>query len=564
MNTATPLNAKGRLSLTVTLFLEGKSDDRALLDAAPSPLDRAMKSFFNDVADLDRELFHEDNCLRRIELAPELAIDVGPGLSWESENAVMEADLGQAVNFAASCLAFSYTFADRRQAVCVSFQFEYTNHLREYMALAAIQDSLLTELDEHARADQNASSSLSPVTVAAAPGQAPCKLSDFILRALVSGSGRKVALARLTCVFEDPVLFDALAGRDALLDAAYRDLRCPSAANGAELAVALQQVATHEGYRYAAATLARWGIDWSAHVQALIFMSGFSQGVIDFLRQDCSEVDDGSDPLYPAAGDADARKYWILYANENAVIEVVRSSRSVESARTMVATCPYLLLVHLLAMHNEALTLVHDPFLRDMIADVSKVVVEGGPRDNAHPASARDLRALVNRFREAHIADLLNVECYFHDNVFRYDTERAFFAAIEGVRGTERRRRRWADVMARLAQTIDEQARALAEVEQSRLNLTAGALAIIGLFSIALSIPQPLRDWKLLPFDWPQHASHVVFLATIGALVWVMWRTAGLIARLLNRINAEYGDGAPELPLLPELRKLLFKRRPKR
>jgi hypothetical protein len=564
MNAATTVNAKGRLSLMVTLFLEGKTDDRALPAAVPSPLDRAMKSFFNDVADLDRELFHDDNCLRRIELAPMLAIDVGPALSWESENAVMEADLGQAVNFAASCLAFSYTFADRRQAVCVSFQFEYGNHLRDYLALAAIQDSLLTELGEDARADLDASSSLSPVMVGAAPGQAACRLSKFILRALAHGYQRKVALARSTFVFEDPVLFDALAGRDALLDAAYRDLRGPSTASGAELAVALKQVAAHDGNRYAATTLARWASEWSSHVQALIFMSGFSQGVIDFLRQDCSEVDDGSEPLYPAASDAGARKYWILYANESAVIEVVRSSRSVESARTMVATCPYLLLVHLLAIHNEALTLVHDPFLRDMIGDVSKVVVEAGPRDNAHPASARDLGALVNRFREAHIADLLNIECYFHDNVFRYDTERAFFAAIEGVRGTERRRRRWADVMARLAQTIDEQARALAEVEQSRLNLTAGALAIIGLFSIALSIPQPLRDWKLWPFDWPQNASHIVFLMTIGALVWVMWRTAGLIARLLNRINAEYGDGAPELPLLPELRKLLLKKRRKK
>src|SRR6185312_15571530 len=81
---------------------------------------------------------------------------------------------------------------------------------------------------------------------------------------------------------------------------------------------------------------------------ALIFLSGFLHNVIDFFQQDESELADGTDPLHQDA-------HFLLYATQESVFEVVDKSGSLERAHDYIGTCPYLFLVHVMALQDEAL-----------------------------------------------------------------------------------------------------------------------------------------------------------------------------------------------------------------
>jgi hypothetical protein len=83
------------------------------------------------------------------------------------------------------------------------------------------------------------------------------------------------------------------------------------------------------------------------------FLSGFFQNIIDFMRQDTSEVGDGTDPIYPKSDNDDT--HFLLYANQNSIYEIISKSRSLDFGKEWIGTCPYLFLVHIMTFHNESL-----------------------------------------------------------------------------------------------------------------------------------------------------------------------------------------------------------------
>ncbi|MFD1046649.1 hypothetical protein ACFQ1S_14355 [Kibdelosporangium lantanae] len=100
---------------------------------------------------------------------------------------------------------------------------------------------------------------------------------------------------------------------------------------------------------------------------AYYFLAGFFQNIIDFLRQDIAEVLDGTDPIYPAAGEQEDPGHVIVYASAGSVFEVVAQSRSLSAGREWIGTCPYLFLVHLMTLHNEDLVRRYEQQVRNLI-----------------------------------------------------------------------------------------------------------------------------------------------------------------------------------------------------
>jgi len=524
------MTSAGRLSLTVSILLD---EGGAFAARQPSPLHDQVASFFDDVAQLDPARFG-DAC--RIVALPDfprsVRIKVGPKVHWDAENCELAAEVDFALE--APCLAFSYALPDHRAVLSASFDIAYQGGLQDHLSLAAVQDALLLAADN---APDHAG-----VRLQSAADAAPLGVGDF-LRAHLSG-GRALTKLRWACVFEDPALFDALHRRDREFDAD------PAPTDG--LVAALAALAHFHGTQttidYTRAQIDAWSRAWSACAQALLFMSGFSQGVIDFLRQDVSEVDDGTDPIYPANSDAGRRTHWLLYGNANAIVEVVRASRSAQSGRALVGNCPYLLLVHLLSMDNEALADAHAKEVAAMLASAETAAPKEGT-DIDNPQQVIRLGNEMRKLRLKQMDIMSRIERHYHDNVFRYDTESAFFAAVNRVRGIERRRHQLATTTTQLTDTLDQIAKLVAEREQRVLNLSVSALAVLSLFSLLVDVPGKLREWKLLPVPWDDRAHHlsfVVYLLVLALLAFLLWRTVSLLLRLMLRLVDEaHGSERP-------------------
>src|SRR5690606_23309282 len=184
------------------------------------------------------------------------------------------------------------------------------------------------------------------------------------------------------------------------------------------------------------------------------FLSGFLQNIIDFLRQDVSEIQDGTDPIYPPAGVEDDDSHFLVYATQSAVYEVVAGSRSLNVGRGWIGTCPYLFLVHLMTLHNEALVQRYEGMVRGLIGELDQRLLEADFDGGDYPAKAADRAfGLFRRFR---LVTFSQIAKHRYFNVLRYDTERTFYESIERVRGIAQRQDYWAAVVADLEKTLDD------------------------------------------------------------------------------------------------------------
>lgn len=186
-----------------------------------------------------------------------------------------------------------------------------------------------------------------------------------------------------------------------------------------------------------------------------LFLSGFLQNIIDFLQQDGLEVHDALMPEYPPAGESGANQGFMIYATPSVMYEVVSSSRSLEGAgRQWIGTCPYIFLVHMTAFHNESLVLAYEN-------NVSKLVghLQGAGLSADRSAAGEGFEAVLDHayecIRDFRLVTFEQVHKHYSFNVFRYDTEKQFFNAIEDVRGVVPRRAYWDDVLKHLTETVD-------------------------------------------------------------------------------------------------------------
>ncbi len=197
-----------------------------------------------------------------------------------------------------------------------------------------------------------------------------------------------------------------------------------------------------------------------------LFLAGFTQNIIDFINQDASEVLDSLDPIYPATAEQEEESFFIRFANPRALMTFVSRSRSLEAGNDWIGTCPYAFLIHALAMHNEFFVRAYERSATSLLREVIRA-------DEKH-----DLRAateLFYAFRRRQVSDYQQKR---YINVFRYDTEKDTFEALEARRGIARNVAAIEAMVDNVEkQTQDREAR-IAKRNDNRLAYLLGLIAI--------------------------------------------------------------------------------------
>ncbi|HXD95793.1 MAG TPA: hypothetical protein VN646_04585 [Candidatus Acidoferrum sp.] len=167
--------------------------------------------------------------------------------------------------------------------------------------------------------------------------------------------------------------------------------------------------------------------------------AGIVQGVLDFPKQDEVELADSLKPFQQGDG-------LMMFAHPRFLIELCYGSRSFEKMEGVVGCCPYLLLSHLILVHNE-----------DVLEEAETAFAAlQGPR----PAGARryeplaDVGEMVARTErwlfepptrvrrenlQQRIALFRSLVLGYVSNVFRYPSERKTYDGVSESRGLSRR-----------------------------------------------------------------------------------------------------------------------------
>jgi hypothetical protein len=208
-----------------------------------------------------------------------------------------------------------------------------------------------------------------------------------------------------------------------------------------------------------------------------LFLSGFIQNIVDFMNQDASEVLDSTDPVYPATPEQEEESFFIRYASQRSITQFVPGSRSLNIGNDFIGTCPYVFLVHVLAMHNEFLVRDYERQTEALTLDIET--------SNAEQRLSR----AADRFYAFRTGDYTKYQKYKYANVFRYDTERDLFEAVEARRGTHRKDEYLNSIVTNLeAQTRDLEGRLRSKVDRQFSLL----LAAVGVFSVLQVLYQVL------------------------------------------------------------------------
>lgn len=258
------------------------------------------------------------------------------------------------------------------------------------------------------------------------------------------------------------------------------------------------------------------------------FLSGFLQNIVDFLRQDVSEVQDGTDPIYPPPDMPDGDSHFLVYTTQTSLYEIVAGSRSLNVGRGWIGTCPYLFLVHLMTLHNEALVQRYEGMVRALIGELDQRLLEADFDGGDYPARAADRAfGLFRRFR---LLTFSQIAKHRYFNVLRYDTERTFYESIERVRGIAQRQDYWAAVVADLEKTLDD-------VRQNESQKSDKFLERVLFYVTFLGIAQVL--FQMVEFWFDDERSKFPLglgsIAVVAVLMLVMLKSHGLVgSRLLK------------------------------
>ena len=254
---------------------------------------------------------------------------------------------------------------------------------------------------------------------------------------------------------------------------------------------------------------------------AYLFLAGFNQNIIDFMNQEASEVLDSLDPIYPKTDDQEGEGFFFRYANPRSMITYVKRSRSLEVGNDWIGTCPYAFLIHVLAMHNEALTRAQE---RDTFDTIGRI------RDRIAAGRFEEAEKSINAIR---IAAFEVYERHRYHNPFRYDTERDVFESLEQLRGTSRRKQAYEMGLA----SLEEQNRDLARERQQREDKFQrrrefGLAILFGLLGVS-GVIQVLYQWHLFTFGEPArpmrwfeimaNATYLVVPMLLAAFLWRRW-----------------------------------------
>ncbi len=533
-------------------------------------LGAAIEPLFNDIADRQRGLFVQDFLIDTPSqpvpddpdgenVFDEIELCIPAGLRWQTEGESFALELDAPVRLPARCRAFWVAHSNTALTWHLSLELAYRHGHRDYYALSMLQkavsptegtawllddpecalqvrsrlggadapaqtfmDWLQTRFDGHFRHLAGAVAGLlagrgielpaaralgRPWALLLPEGETPARGGRLPATPL-SQLG-----ARVVCLLEDPWFF-ALLSPD--IRTGLRDFARPAPARDADAPL-------HRRYREGDLTPERLPpaqLDY-------YFLSGFFQNIVDFLRQDVSEIKDGTDPIYPPADQADGDSHFLVYATQSVIYEVVAASRSLEVGRGWIGTCPYLFLVHLMTLHNELLVRRYETMVRALI---DRLEGDGLLDGEAAPGSGIYATSLAedafDAFRRFRIETFAGIAKHRYFNVLRYDTERAFYDSVEAVRGIAQREAYWAGVVGELERTIDDLRGNEAKKSERFVGRVLFYVAFLGLLQLVYQLVDAGVDGQWLKFKLDLFATAVfatlmlVLLHARGLLVW--------------------------------------------
>lgn len=503
-------------------------------------LGRAIEPLFNDIADRQRGLFVEDFLLD----TPSLPVDPGladadnicgrvvlqfpAGLHWKTEGRASTLRIAEPVALQATCRAFWVAHSNTSLSYHLSLQLPYAHDHRHYYALSLLQKAVFSSeqtdwLQSAAEgglrvrdADDGAGDWQSFYQyvrtlfeshaghllgrVAGEPGDAaaPQLAKDGLWRRLLVDPAMAAASER------DPTMRDDARMRHASLlgnlqcralllleDPYFFALLGPDVRTGlsafTEVAAAREDGGDNPRNRYDEAALLPARLP-PAELD-YYFLSGFLQNIIDFLRQDVSEIQDGTDPIYPPAGTEDEGGHFLVYATQTSIYEVVARSRSLGVGRAWIGTCPYLFLVHLMTMHNESLVQEYERMVRALIGRMgTDRLLDAKSVDGGAAYASEQADEAFKAFRRFRLDTFEKVAKHRYFNVLRYDTERQFYEAIETVRGIQQREAYWASVVSDLEKTVDDLRENESKRSEQFLNRVLFYVTFLGVLQILFQL----------------------------------------------------------------------------
>jgi hypothetical protein len=257
--------------------------------------------------------------------------------------------------------------------------------------------------------------------------------------------------------------------------------------------------------------------------------AGIVQGLLDFPRQDGSELDDSLESFQSRS------QSFAMFEHPKLLIELCLRSRSREKMIDVVGCCPYLLLSHLVVTHNAEV-------LREAEMGFAELACPPEEETSLRTRPLGDLQGvldsidtpLVDDERKVLLDNLRNrvdifrrIEFEYLPNIFRYPTERRTYEELSRRRGLVRRH---ADLVARLdrysklVHDLHEVSRRAAEGRMNRLLFVLAMVGVIsattdfgGLFHAELASAYPFTRSALRWIGSIVAATALVMLVFLGA-----------------------------------------------
>lgn len=245
------------------------------------------------------------------------------------------------------------------------------------------------------------------------------------------------------------------------------------------------------------------------------FLAGFFQNIIDFLRQDISELRDGTDAIYPRTKEQEEEALFVRFANGRSLFQVIESSRSLEIGRGYIGTCPYLFLVHLIALYNEFLVRRYEAEVaalqeklesKDLIPGVGNIEdllakISEEQKTGVTLSASAIQKATGPFYRFRHRAFTFYKQ-HLHANTLRYDTERDVFDELQRIRGIETRLTRCDALVDGADRTIrdleeDKRYRDQSEARRAEGRLQT-VLLVVGVFALFQVLFQAVDAYRAL------------------------------------------------------------------
>ncbi|MGD9803863.1 MAG: hypothetical protein AB7E81_16645 [Hyphomicrobiaceae bacterium] len=530
-------------------------------------LSRAIDPLFNDIAIRDRNAVVEEFLidLDGARFVEPVRITVPDRIAWETEGQQFEARLGGEIQREVAARTFWYVHSNGALSFHISMLLQYEHRLADFYFLSMLQKLMFPKEFE----------AVGEVNAAICSGRTGVWVLDHPTvrcRAEIAGDeGQNIFddggdfgfrgdlpfwtfVRRLTCrqismltaaaglkhrvsPVDDREIWRALVACDAtsfveipglkapparsvflLLDREFFDLLQPGARDRLRVGDLYRPLIPAESKRNATVVLdipaieavldgAPAGMDVRYY-----FLSGFFQNIIDFLNQDVSELRDGTDPVFPRTAEQQDEALFIRFANSRSLFQVVASSRSLEVGNDYIGTCPYLFLVHLMALHNEYLvqryegeiaslqmrcdapSLTRLGNLRSLLAAMSKEAGGGAA------VPAREIQKATAEFYQFRLKAFTFFKRHLYDNTLRYDTERDLFDELQRIRGVATRLARCDGIVDGLDRTIkdledDKRYRDQAEARKAEGRL-AKLLGVVGFFGIAQASFQAVDTYR--------------------------------------------------------------------